>query len=222
LLDYSILSVKQEVKANRAAKLLLLTLPKDVAYFLNEVDEELKNDGITLYISSGKHVKLDCGSCGGYFDSVGKTLAIAGNVDIQRFVSLLCHEYSHYKQYKDQNSIWHDEKINGGHSKFFYWLQGERHYKTFELVQACIKLELDCEKRAIKLIRRKFSHIVSPDDYQKRANAYLFGYLWVHSTGQWFKKKLYQQPILDACSSTLRRKYLTIPKKLRAAFEECL
>ena len=210
------------MKANKLALSNLSKMPKDVRYFVSEIDEELQNQGFTLYLSSGASVKNDCGMCGGYFDSFGKVLAVASNVSVERFVSLLCHEFSHYAQAKDKTSIWHDEKINNGHSKFFYWLGGAKHYKTWELVQSAISLEHDCEKRALKLIRRRFSHIISPKDYEKRASIYLYGYIFVWETGKWFTKDLYQQPILDACEPVLRRKYEVIPPKLRAAFEECL
>jgi hypothetical protein len=210
------------VKANRKAKLLISQFPKDVRYFIEEVDEILKADGYTFYVSSGAFVKTDCGSCGGYFDSINRVLAVAGNVELPRFISLLCHEFNHFKQKNNPKSTWNDPKISDGHSKLFSWLSGHRHYRPDKLTQAAIALELECERMTLKMIRRRFSHIISPAEYSRRASIYLYGYLWVLETGRWFVKTPYQPAILAACEPVLKRKYTEIPPALRKAFEECL
>lgn len=210
------------MKASPRAKKILSKMPKDVISFTEEVSEDLKHRNIQFIVSEHSSVKLGCGKCGGYFDSFERKLVVCLGGGLQRFFSLLCHEYCHSLQFKNLRSVYNDQTISANHSKFFYWLEGAKHYKISELAQAAIKIELECEKMALKLIRRKFSHIVSPESYAQMASVYLYGYLWVAETGEWFKKPLYHPEILAACEPRLRRKYEVIPQKLREAFEKYL
>lgn len=212
-------NVNRWMKANKTARENISKFSKEVKSFIEEVDTELKASGIELYLSSGSTVKLDCGACSGYYDSANKRLAVATGMSEKRFISVACHELSHKRQQDDLSSIWHDPQNNENYELFFQWLKGKKHPHPEILVQAAIKLELDCEKRSIKLIRRKFSHIINPLDYIRASNAYLFGHLFMLQKGCWFKKTLYLPQILESCPDHFCRKYEVIPPKLAKVFD---
>lgn len=141
--------------------------------------------------------------------------------DLESVLSTLIHEYSHYQQKNDKNSIWHNYRIYNGHSRFFYYLDGKKIYKPQKAALAAIRLEADCERRAIKLAK-KWQKYINLENYAAKANSYILSYHHMLKTGKWLKKSPYDKRIVVHSPSKLLRSYAKIPWRLEMAFDRYL
>lgn len=208
------------MKASSLAKKILKTFPEDVQEYFFKIDEKLKKRGVTLFFGSGKSLYKG-GKCSGYFCPTSKTLAVAIGRGLEDFLSDFFHEYSHYLQYANKNSIWHNYRIYNGHSRFFGYLDGKKIYKPQKAALAAIRLEADCERRAIKLAK-KWQKYINLEAYQAKANAYILSYHHMLKTGKWLKKSPYDRKIIAHSPTKLMRDYRKVPWRLEAAFDRWL
>lgn len=153
-----------------------------VQAFLNYTINQLIASGVTVHLS--RKVKLP-GGYGGSFgdDPLEFTVAMGGS--FRGSMSVYVHEYGHYLQWLDDTSIWHDEDHV---TPFFNWLEGEQDTITKKQVYGAQMLELDCEKKAVELIK-DFDLPINLDWYIKCANAYLFSYNSIYKRRKWTAKK---------------------------------
>jgi hypothetical protein len=208
------------MKASSRAKKILKSFPRDVQEYFAEIDETLQKQGYTLFLGGGKYLNNN-GRCGGYFDDINKVLAVSMNRSLESVLSTLIHEYSHYQQKNDKNSIWHNYRIYNGHSRFFYYLDGKRIYKHKDALMGAIRLEADCERRAIKLAK-KWQKYINLESYQSKANAYILSYHHMLKTGKWLKKSPYDRKIIAHSPNRLLRSYAKVPCELEKAFDRYL
>jgi hypothetical protein len=198
------------VKFDKNSRKLFKKLPKEIKDYFEEVDQKCKKHGITFRLGGGKSLNIPNGRCSGFFSDFTKELAVAIDRPLKWLMATLVHEECHFEQWLDENSIWYNEKISAGFQSFFEWLDGGLELKDpTKYAKNVIAVELDCEKRAFKKIKKRWSHIISPEDYAMTANAYMYSYLYMSYSRNWIKAKL-------------RRKafYKHFPAKLLNSFEE--
>jgi hypothetical protein len=96
---------------------------------------------------------------------------------------LFIHEFCHFLQWRDG-----PKKIHAGFdraAKFWDWLNNKR--KINPGVDLLQELELDCEKRAVRLIK-KYNLPVDITKYCQSANVYISSYLFIEEKRSWFKR----------------------------------
>lgn len=202
-------SVIYYVKFDNKSRHLFKKLPEEIKQYFREIDEKCKKHGITFRISGGRGLNIMNGRCSGFFSDFSKELAIAINKPSKWILATLAHEESHLDQWLDENSVWYDREASEKFDLFFQWLNGEVELKSpQDCARKAILIELDCEKRTLKKIKKRWSHIISPEDYSMSANAYMFSYLYMAESRNWIKAKI-------------RRKvfYRNFPKKILNKFE---
>lgn len=144
--------------------------------------EKCKLKNIKLSISNRERVVIDGIECNGYFNyKNGAEIIIAkgGKSDFD-FYSLLLHEFCHAIQYLENDSSYMklikldkdiDEIVDD-------WLNFKIEISEKELkryVYLLLDVELDCEKRVVKLIKDNNFNL-DLDTYIKKGNSYLLFY----------------------------------------------
>ena len=143
----------------------------------------------TKQVDNGDHCL-----CSGYFedDSGGSRarLLVAGKH--KNWFETLIHEFCHLKQWKEHDPIWQNE-----HEHFWDWVSGEVPKLSKKHIVMSVRrlrnLELDCEKRAVRMIR-KYGLPVDIKHYIKGSNAYVKFYTLLGKTGAWCTYSTYRTP----------------------------
>lgn len=208
------------MKFDTKSRKIFNKLPSDIKEFILSMEKRCKKDRVIIKFGGGRCLN-NGGRCGGYFDSQKRIIAVAMGRNIEDFLSDLIHEYSHWLQSKDRNSVWYNYKIYNGHTRFFNYLGGQRIYKHKDAVMGAIRLEADCERRAIKLAK-KWQKYINLNRYQAYANSYILSYHHMLKTGKWLKKSPYHRKIIAHSPTKLLRSHSKVPKKLEEAFVKYL
>lgn len=166
-----------------------------VKVFLENIEVELILSSVYYHLPKKVAVaanKRSVVKTSGFFSSEPLELCVATKKPFEKWFPILLHEYSHYKQWKENSLVWsqYQDFITslGGGDVLFSWVQGEVELdeqsldKLFELV---IALEKDAEERTVlNIIENKFP--VDLDDYIKGARSYLLFYHFVKRHKKWY------------------------------------
>jgi hypothetical protein len=163
--------------------------------FVSFVKKHLAEYGMKLIIGRGNKVNVGGYRCEGYFDDSKKIIKIAGNS--LNFLETLVHEYCHFLQYINKSKIY--QKSNNASYIVDDWFRGQEYSpekikRAFFLVRA---MERDCEKRAVKVIK-KFNLKIDSKLYAKRAHCYIYSHFMMEKTRKFYsyKKSPYRSPIV--------------------------
>jgi hypothetical protein len=185
--------------------------------FIEFVKDECKKYGVvcslrnTKYVRAGKKI-----TASGYFDESVPTLVCA--VKNPNFLPILVHEYCHLTQWVEGIPLW--KKAYNSMLKLENWLSGEDVKNIKRYLSICRDLELDNEKRSVKIIK-KYNLPIDIKDYTKRANAYVQFYNYLAVSRKWCNSKNtpYNNRILiEAMPSRFSMDYTTLPKKIEKIF----
>ena len=195
--------------------------------FLKYVEKELTKHKFKLLMVDKKsvfvegHVKVS-----GYFDSEKMILAVTVDKPTKQWLPVLVHEFAHFTQWKSNCKAWKNTFVKGEDvsDTIFLWVKDE-----IKLPLDIVKIhtarsrdmELDCEKRAVRLIR-KFDLPIDIPTYIKQANAYLYFYNYACLRKRWWKrgKTPYQtKAIWSEFPDTFRRSYRSLPDKYIELFD---
>ena len=156
------------------------------------------------------------GYVSGYFDDYSKKLHVARNSPI--WLSVLVHEYCHFLQWENDVSVW--KKFEKNYKHWETWVDKRKNLSEKQLNKeflAVRNLELDCEKRAVKIIK-KYKLPINVKDYIKNANSYIYFYSYVKKFRTWCKLAPYKvQQILDVMPT----KFLTNAQYNRVPSQYC-
>lgn len=188
--------------------------------FVRHVKNHLAQYGMRLVIGRGR--SLNCGGyrCEGYFNDKEKIIKIAKFAT--NFLETLVHEYSHFLQYINNSKIFH--KSDKAIIMVDSWFAGKEYpeeqlKRSFFIIRA---MERDCEKRAVKLIK-KFNLQIDTKLYAKRANCYIYSHFLMEKTRKFYayKKSPYRSPlvlkIMPSSMAVLSHK--SIPPKIYSVLE---
>jgi hypothetical protein len=123
--------------------------------------------------------------CSGFFDEEDMELAVATNKKENDWLVILIHESCHLDQYTQKTPIW--KQGEDGIGIIDDWLDNKT-YNGQQLIKAfedTIKLEVDCEKRSVKKIK-KYNLPINTEEYIQKANAYLISYWATYRDRKWF------------------------------------
>jgi hypothetical protein len=188
--------------------------------FVSHVKQHLAQYGMRLVIGRGK--LLNCGGyrCEGYFSDKEKVIKIARHGT--NFLETLVHEYCHFLQYLSNSKIY--IKSDKAILIVDAWFAGqnfdqEKLRKAFFIIRA---MERDCEKRAIRMIK-KFNLEIDTKLYAKRANCYIYSHFLMEKTRKFYayKKSPYRSPLVLKVmpSSMAVLSHRSIPPKIYSMLE---
>lgn len=127
------------------------------------------------------------------------------------WLGTLVHEYCHFEQWKNNNSVWH--KYDSSNISLEQVLLKPGNFKK-ELVDI-IALELDCEKKSVRIIKN--NNLFDTTKYIIYANAVLFKYVHAYHFGSWPEKSIKSIEVTDICPNKLLKSagdYLKFDKSL--------
>jgi hypothetical protein len=188
--------------------------------FVSYVKNHLAQYGIKLIIGRGRMVNVGGYRAVGYFSESEKVIKIAKKST--DFICTLVHEYCHFLQYIGNSKIY--QKSDQAGLIIDAWFQGKEYTseelkRAFFLVRA---MERDCEKRAIKVIK-KFNLQIDKKMYAKKAHCYIYSHFMMEKTRKFYsyKKSPYHSPVVLKImpSSMAVLSHRTIPQKIYSVLE---
>jgi hypothetical protein len=184
--------------------------------FLNFVKEECKKHKVKCVLKNTSYLKIEGITCSGLFYPEGK-LVVAMKSPMA--YEILLHEYCHMTQWIEQTEEWKNhQKINP--DQFSGWLNGTPCRNIKKYIKWIIDVELDNEKRAVKMIKKINLDFIDINLYIKKANAYVQFYNWVLKNRKWSKpnKPIYKsEAVLSLVPSKFNMDYSKISDKLNKA-----
>lgn len=190
--------------------------------FIEDIKKKAKKHGVEVIIRNNPLVKLEGEEvyCAGFFCSETKQLVVGKQPKEADTIGLLAHESCHMDQWIEDNFLW--EKLAIGYDLFFSWVEGHKIIKREHLeeaIQDIIRLEKDCEQRAIKKML-KYNIKIDYDKYRRRANAYLYAYLFFLEKKAWIPKIYDKQEVWAEAPARFPKEYKKIPIKLYRKFQK--
>lgn len=209
------------MKLDSKARKIFKGFPQEVKDYFYQVDKKCQKHGIVFRVGGGNNVNAGGGRCGGYFCDKAKELAVCIGRSMKSGLEILIHEDCHMDQWLDKKSIWYAENIQSGHLRFFSWLLEKKEIRNpTETAKKVILLEADCEKRSLRKIKKRWSHLISPEEYAKCANAYMFSYLWMARSRKWVGEYLNRKTFIRHFPDKLKNKYENLPDQFLLLFSK--
>jgi len=193
------------------------------AEFEKFVKSECKKHGIKILLSNSKKIYWDDekkNECSGYFDEANLTLACAKKNS--HYFTVLIHEYCHMTQYLDNCKEWSDSNKHNSHGVMEEWLLGVDHDNIEFYLGLCRDVELDNEKRAVKLIK-KLELPVDINLYIQKSNAYVQFYNYLLYSRKWCTTDTSPYSLSSIYSkmpTKFNMRYDRISKKVKRIFDE--
>jgi hypothetical protein len=203
----------------------LKTYNRAVDNFIKHVANDCEEREIKLLVSLVEFVNADSIKSNGYYDDANKVLAISINKPMEEWLRIFVHEYAHSLQDKEKCKPW----VVGSPActSFFRWYDGQISLTKKELTKCCRQtqlLELDCERRALQLIK-KFKLPLDPKEYARKASAYVYFYPFVKKMKKWYKighEPYRNKKILALMPDNLDGRYTNVNKRLMELYMECV
>jgi hypothetical protein len=177
--------------------------------FVEDTKKTAEKNGVTIRISQQflvyTHPEDKVGSAG-YFSDELKELAIS-TYDTKRWMMLFVHESCHMDQWTEKRKFWNTS--TSGITTYFEYLNKNVELSERDVIkytQIAINLELDCEKRSIKKIQ-KYKLPIDIKEYKKRANTYLYGYLYCAGKRQWYNRLYHSYHVWSLSPDRFQAKY---------------
>lgn len=193
---------------------------KKVTDFIQHVKEHCKEVGIKCDIRPVKYLVLSGNiRCSGYFCEETMKLVVAGKS--KDWLGILVHEYAHLTQWQDKRTdIWKTGSIGVTHLDD--WLGGKKIRSVKKAIEWSRDLELDNEKRSVKLIK-KWKLPIDLNDYIKKANAYIQFYNWMRYSKRWSRPgnaPYSNKVIYEAMPPNFRMNYKKMSDKYLKLYKE--
>lgn len=190
-----------------------------VKHFIDFVKEECRNEGVKCILKNVSYLKLSPSiRASGYFDEAEPALVCSMNRPDA--IEILVHEYGHLTQWREQIPLW--KAIETSMPILDDWLEGKDVPNIRKHIAKCRDLELDNEKRAVRLIK-KFDLPIDIENYVRKANAYVHFYNYMMLSRRWctpqnspYKNKA----IIKIMSPKFNMKYDKLPKYIEDKFRE--
>jgi hypothetical protein len=153
--------------------------------FLQLVQKDCLENGVELVFHPDTEIKLSKRiSVAGYWSDYDKELQVA--VMNPEWLVILAHEYGHFCQWKEKKFV--DKKTIDAYNMFDEWIEKEIELDDLmieQMITLIQKCELDCEKRALKFIK-KYKLYFDYELYIQKSNSYVLGYEAVKIKRKWF------------------------------------
>lgn len=190
----------------------------NVEKFKDFVKSECKAHGIKLELRKRSYLVLSGNiKCSGYFDSEESKLVVA--VNRKDWLPILVHEYGHLTQWVDRCKEWVDNET--GLEGIDEWLNGKEVRNIKDVLSKSRDLELDNEKRSVRIIK-KWNLPIDVKLYTQKANAYVCFYNYMYFSRRWcgIHNSPYKNPaIYSHMPTTFRMNYQKLSDKYKNIYE---
>jgi len=192
--------------------------------FIKYAKSKIGKTNIKLTFADKKYVMVQGSRVSGYFDE-NELVCATGN-PIKKWLPIFVHEFSHFEQWQKNCKSWTQVFINGKDlsDETFKWIGGKKYSleKIKEITRRVRILELDCERRTVKNIK-KFKLPIDVDNYIRGANSYIYFYNYAMLRRRWWKRGMapyYNPEILSHMPSKFMSRYTYLPKKYIELYDE--
>lgn len=206
---------------------MLTSKNKKTKAFLNHVKTQAEELGVRIIISKKNYITLSKNiKCYGYFTSnfgtkSKPTLAISTGKGEEFWLPIFVHETCHMEQWVKNTKLWEEsDKLD----IIDEWINGKEFSK--KIINKSIKnsreLELDCEKRTVKKIK-KWNLPINTKTYTQKANTYVFFHNYIKKTRRWTstKKSTYNsENIYSKMPSKWLKSYSKLPAYVENLFDQ--
>jgi hypothetical protein len=188
--------------------------------FILHVKQQCKLHNVKCDLRNTNYVKLENSTmkASGFFDE--EIPALVCSMKRHDSIEILAHEFGHFTQWVDQCPAW--TNVGNSLNVVDEWLNGKEVPDIKKHLAACRDVELDNEKRTVKLIKK---HGLSIDTarYTKKANAYICFYNFMYYSRRWCTPKnspYTNTVVINAMPSSFRMNYEELSTKYIKLFTE--
>jgi len=160
----------------------------DIQQFVLIIKSHLAKKGGKLIF---KEPSTNTNEIDGEFSEFDMTIKCFLDMSSTYWIGVLAHEYCHFLQCINKSEYWNDFQIKVSNvDNLNNLFKNSKNIKKInkpnrlKLSQSIIKMELDCDKAAIKLIN-KYKLPVDRREYRCKANIVLYKYLYWGEYGIW-------------------------------------
>lgn len=158
--------------------------------FLGMALAKLATNKIKVIFEPKRYVIADSEKCSGYFNEGSKELVVATKIASVNWLATFIHEFNHFNQWHEKDPLY--MKVSNNvylDGDMWDWLDGEKIPKerVRRSIKAYQKLELDCEKRTVQMLK-KYNLSIDIENYIIGANIYILFYNIVLKVGKWYKQ----------------------------------
>ncbi len=202
--------------------------------YINELVRRTDELGVKLHMVKANHVVCEGTKCSGFFSYIPEPL-LAFPLKGSESENTMLHESQHMEQWHENCKAWRDHMVTsiiGTEDLLFLWIDGEvdlTNKQAREYAQLSCNMELDCDKRTVRLIRRLKKEGKTTIDvkvYTQKANSYAMFWKMVGRSRQWYEigRQPYALPeVYSEFPNTFNLDYTKLPKKYERLFEKhCL
>jgi len=191
----------------------------NVTEFVKYVKSECRKHGIKFVLKYSKTVRTPENiKCTGYCEPDDLKELVVAKKD-PNWLMTLVHEYGHLTQWADQSKEWTDSYSIDNVDD---WLNGKDMPNIKKALAVTRDLELDNEKRSVKLIK-EWNLPIDIKVYTRKANAYVQFYNYLHYTRRWCKPEnspSRNPKIWKKMPSTFRMNYEILEEKYFKIFQD--
>ena len=166
-------------------------MTRNTEAFIEHVQQSTQEAGITVVLSTDRTV--DCGGIrsNGCFDNEEMTLSVATGRPEEDWLPILCHEYGHFMQWREDPEAWeakHPDLPENEYDMLDSWLSGQDFddETVYLFIRLCRECELDCERRAV-VVMEEWNLPIDITEYKKAAAAYVHFYNVLRLTREWYE-----------------------------------
>lgn len=163
--------------------------------FTLKIVKHLLDNNFSVFLHNKEHL----GGYGGWLEADGDDKELSVAMKHHMGFEILLHEYCHFLQYKTDRSFW--DSSNEHYDHLFDWANDSSVLTEESLLnkslETIIKIEHDCEKRALKIVELNPIEGFDVLKYKKAVNAYLWSYHIMRDMRQRPKKPIYTEDILN-------------------------
>jgi hypothetical protein len=195
---------------------------------ITEIALNCVKNGVTFTLSNEKKVKLpeetEEFAASGFFEEGQKILVVGTKKPIKDWFPVLLHEYNHMVQWLEGKYA--GAKYQEAHEMFWNWLDNgidlSKEYLR-DVIDLVRDIEEDCERRTWTMLKDNPELKISPDEYLKKANAYLYSYTLIRRKRQWYKKPpYYVKEAIKVMPTKFMKDYNRVPKEFQnIILKEC-
>lgn len=203
-----------------------------------DIKNKAKLNNVKITVSKNKTLPYPIGKfdCHGFFVINGGypkgELGIATGDGIKEWIKILIHESCHMDQFIENDINWvhnfiYDEtnnKIKESVDLLDEWIKGREMSSKLvtQLVDACLSVELDCERRAAEKIK-KYNLDIDVEQYIQQANSYIYFYRFLEESRASYKKTPYQiKKVWSKMPKHFNNDYSTVPDEFKKLFSKLL
>jgi hypothetical protein len=168
---------------------------KNVRTLIADIAYKCVSRGINFHLEYVDKVDADTLPCSGYFDEKSLVVAVKASKVID-WLDVLVHESCHLDQFLEKAKVWSADKDS------LVLVEGWIANKNISFARASkgfkntIALELDCEKRTIRKLK-KYNIKFNEKHYIQKANAYLYSYGYTLKYRKWLPQPYRNKKIVQ-------------------------